>query len=154
MINVSEQITVGALANNAVEAAVSDPFGREFYLISADLLWNLRSATPGEGAIIVGIAHGDYTDPEIAEHLNVTGMEDPGDQIAKEQGRRLVRRSGQFSVVASEETLNDGKPIRTKGRFVMTDGFALSFWAQNKSGATLTTGQVVNVNGKLYGKWV
>lgn len=154
VINVDESIVLSTLADNAAISVDSDPFGREFYAISADLYWGLDGLTAGQGPIIVGMAHNDYTDVEVAENLNLTGMEDPGDKIAQEQGRRLVRRAGQFSGVSTNEVLNDGKAKRTKLGFVITDGFSLGFWAQNKSNATLTTGAAVNVNGKLYGRWV
>ena len=154
VINVDEAIGLLTLADNAVLGVDSDPFGREFYAISCDLYWSLFNHTAGEGPIIVGLAHNDYTDTEVAENLNQSGMEDPGDKIAQEAGRRLVRRAGQFSGVSTDEVLNDGKAKRTRLGFVITDGFSLAFWAQNKSNSSLTTGAVVNVNGKIYGRWV
>ncbi len=154
VINVNENITLATLADGAAISVDSDPFGREYYLISADLYWMLDGGTSGQGPIIIGLAHNDYTDVEIAENLNQTGMEDPGDKIAQEQGRRLVRRSGQFANGVDNEVLNDGRVKRTKCGWVITDGFSLAFFAQNKSGATLTTGASVKVSGKLYGRWV
>ncbi len=154
VINVSETLALTTLADNAVVAVDSDPFGREFYAISADLYWAMKNHTAGQGPIILGIAHNDYTDVEVAEALNLTGMEDPGDKIAYEQGRRLVRRAGQFSGVGTDEVLNDGKVKRVRIGFVITDGFSLGFWAQNKSDAALTTGTIVDIQGKIYGRWV
>lgn len=154
VINVNENIALATLADGAAISVDTDPFGREFFCISADLYWMLDGGTSGQGPIVVGIAHNDYTDVEIAENLNQTGMEDPGDKIAQEQGRRLVRRSGQFANGVDNEVLNDGNVKRTKAGFVITDGFSLAFFAQNKSGATLTTGASVKVSGKLYGRWV
>ncbi len=154
MINVAESIPMLTAADGAVVSSAGDPMGREFFWISGDIYWALKGATVGEGPIVVGIAHNDYTDAELTENLNQTGMEDPGDKIAQERGRRLVRRAGQFSVVAANEVLNDGKAKRTKAGFVLTDGFAPNFWAQNRSGATLTTGMVVQISGKIYGRWI
>ncbi len=154
VINVSESLALLTLADDAVLGVDTDPFGREFYAISADLYWGVRNHTAGEGPIIVGIAHNDYTDVEVAENLNLTGMEDPGDQIAKEQGRRLVRRAGQFAGQTTDEVLNDGKPMRVRIGFVITDGFSLAFWAQNKNGGSLTTGAVLEISGKIYGRWI
>ncbi len=154
VINVNEVITLSTLADGAVISVDSDPFGREFYWISADLFWQLDGIISGQGPIIVGLAHNDYTDVEIAENLNITGMEDPGDKIAQERGRRLVRRSGQFAAINVNEVLNDGMVKRTKAGWTLTDGFSAAFFAQNKSGATLTTGASVRLSGKLYGRWV
>ncbi len=154
VINVDENIVLGTLGNGAAITSDGDPMGREFYWISNDLYWQVDGLTVGQGPIVVGIAHNDYTDVEIAENLNQTGMEDPGDKIAQEHGRRLVRRSGQFGGGSANEALNDGKSIRTKAGWVLQDGFAPAFWAQNKSGAALTTGAAVRVLGKMYGRWV
>ncbi len=154
MINVDEAIALGALADNAAISVDSDPFGREFYAISCDLYWGTDAVTAGQGPVVVGLAHNDYTDVEIAQALNLTGMEDPGDKIAQEQGRRLVRRAGQFANIAGNEVLNDGKEVRTRLGFVITDGFSLAFWALNKSNAPLTTGGQIGIQGKIYGRWV
>ncbi len=154
VINVRESIALGALVDEVVIKSDSDAMNNDFFLISADLTWSLRDLTAGEGPIQCGLAHGDYTVGEIQEHLNISGMEDAGDKIAQEQGRRLVRRAGMFSGILAAETLNDGKPIRTRGKFTVQDLFAVGFWAQNQGGATLTTGGFVEVNGKLYGRWL
>ncbi len=113
----------------------------------------MRDHTGSEGPIIVGIAHGDYTVAEVQENLGLTGMEDPNDMVAKEQGYRKVRSAGDFSGLNTDEVLNDGKPIRTTGKFMITTGGTLQFWAWNRSGATLTTGSAISIAGKLYGRW-
>ncbi len=154
VINVNESNALLTLADGAVLGVDSDPFGREFFAISADLYWAMRNHTAGEGPVIVGVAHSDYTDVEVAENLNLTGMEDPGDKVAQEQGRRLIRRTGQFSGIGTDEVLNDGRAKRVKIGFVITDGFSLAFWAQNKNGGALTTGTVVETSGKIYGRWI
>ncbi len=154
VINVSESLPLSTLASNTVLASNSDAFGREAFVVSTDLYWSIRGLTATEGPIVVGVAHNDYSVAEIQEALSVTGMEDPGDQIAKEQGRRLVRRSGQFSGVAANEALNDGKLIRTRLRFMVQELFGLSFFAWNISGATLTTGATIEIHGKVFLRWV
>ncbi len=153
VINVNETISVGALADGVVVKSDGDAFGRDFYWISSDLYWGMTNHTAAEGPLVVGLAHGDYTVAEIAEALNITGMENPGDKTAKEQGRRQVRRAGQFSGVVGDEVLNDGKTIRTRSKFMVETTQAPAFWAQNKSSATLTTGTLIKVSGKLYGRW-
>ncbi len=155
VINVNETITLGALASGVVVATNTDQFEREFYAISADIYWNLRSATAGEGPLEVGLAHGDYTVTEVKEKLDLTGMEDPSDKISWERGRRLVRRSAKFNYLAAAEIINDGKAIRTPIRMMLAGSVAtVQFWAHNLSAAPLTTGGVVQVSGKIYGRWV
>ncbi len=154
VINVNETITLGTLASGVVVAINTDQFEREFYAISADLWWNLRGGTPGEGPLEVGLAHGDYTVTEVKEKLDLTGMEDPSDKISQERGRRLVRRTAKFNYIAAAETLNDGKEIRTPVRMMLAGSVAtIQFWAHNLSGSPLTTGGVIQVSGKIYGRW-
>ncbi len=118
--------------------------------MSLDTLVSLHNLTAGQGPIIVGVAHSDYTDAEIEEFVeNVTSWTQ-SDQISQERSRRKIRQIGVFSGVGAEEVLNDGKPIRTKCRWQLQDGQALNFWAYNASGAVLTTGGVVDFFGKAY----
>ncbi len=155
VINVNETLTLSTLGSGVVLVSKSDNFEREFYAISADLTWSIRGLTLAEGPIDVGVAHGDYTVTEIKENLDLTGMEDPSDMIATEQGRRKVRRSGRFSGVAANEVLNDGKDIRTPIRFPLVGTVAqVGFWAHNLGAGALTTGAVIQCFGKIYGRWL
>ncbi len=120
------------------------------YCISADCLWAIRDLTAGEGPLQVGLAHSDYTASEIKEALEAGASFDPGDKVEQEQARRLVRRSGQFAGQVPQEIINDGRPKRTKLGFMVSQGFNLNLWVKNKSGATLTTGAVVEISGTLY----
>ncbi len=128
-------------------------FVEDFYAISADLLWGIREQTPGEGPVAVGLCHGDYSTAEVKECLTANLL-DPDDKIDQEHSRRLVRKSGIFPGLLSEETLALGQMIRTKLRFMIRDGKSLKFYGYNKSGAALTTGTIIEVIGTLYGRWV
>ncbi len=155
VLRVNKQITLSTLASAAVLDAqlFGGSFTRDFYAISADLMWSIRDATTGEGPLEVGINHGDYTGAEIAQAI-VADTFDPGDKIAMEQANRLVRSSGMFPGSATNTTLNDGKYIRTKIKFVVRDGKSLDFWCMNHAAAALTTGAVIEVSGKVYGRWL
>ncbi len=120
------------------------------YCISADCMWAIRGAAPGDGPVQVGYAHGDYSVTEIKEALEAGLSFDPGNKTEQERARRLVRRAGQFSVTAVDEVLNDGRPKRTKLGIMVTQGFNLSLWAKNKRGGALTTGMVLEFSGTLY----
>jgi len=132
---------------------LSGNFGRDFFAISCEGYWSLRGGTAGEGPITVGYAHDDLAVGEIAENLVAEPL-DPDDIIAQERSRRPVRKSGKFPGLATNESLNDGKKIRNRLRFSIGSGHALAFWAQNNSGAALTGGQVIDIDGVLYGRWV
>ncbi len=83
-------------------------------------------------------------------------MVDPSDIIARERASRPVRRAGVFpieSVTAGNSVLADGRQIRTPLRFSMSIGKDLKYYAFNQSGATLTTGAVLEVQGVIYGRW-
>ncbi len=152
VIRFSSTITLSTLASNTVISASmfsGELNDRAVHLISADAYWAVRGATAGEGPIIVGYAHSDYSVAEIQECLTSNAL-DTGDMIAQERTKRLVREAGQFSNVGTDQVLNDGRPKRTKIGITTPTGFDYSVWAWNKSGATLTTGQVVEVSGKAY----
>lgn len=127
----------------------------DFYVVSVKGNWTIKDQTAGEGPIIVGFAHGDYTDAEIEEWYEVTGEFIRGDKIANERARRRCRESGAFQCKDQQpETLNDGNPQNTPMRFVIEDGQNIKFWAYNDSGATLTTGAIVEFRGKVFGRYI
>ncbi len=143
---------LGALANEGVIAADMTAFSQDYYAISAEILWSLRSATAGEGPIYVGLASGDLSVAEIIEALDASPIS-ASDRVAKERSTRPVRWAGVFAVIGTDETLNDGKAIKTPLRFPLANSQNLQVWARNESGSTLTSGQVIEVHGKLYGRW-
>ncbi len=149
-VKINLAITLAALADGAIKVQVApDSVVNKVWAVSADLKWSIRDLTAGEGPIIVGFAHSDYSDAEITEALNATGSWDRSDKVTMEQARRFVREAAAFSG-AAEEVLNDGKAIRTRIGFYIEDGKTLDFWAVNESGATLTTGGVIRVKGTVW----
>ncbi len=143
---------VTTTSNSVVSVALSDTVDDSVYAISLDARLALRNHTAGEGPIVVGVAHSDYTAAEVEECLEAVASWDRGDKIALEQAARKVRTIGTFSGVATEETINQGMPIRTRLGFMLELGTTLDWWAWNKSGATLTTGSVVEANGQVWAR--
>ncbi len=128
----------------------------DFFVISADLHFEIRDGTVGEGPLQVGLAHGDYTVTEIKECLDVD-LSNPSDKIAVERSRRLVRRAGFFQQnlsAAGEQMPQNGEVKRYKLKWMINDGVSLDFWVHNQSGGALTGGGTVIVSGTLYGRWV
>ncbi len=150
----TDQLPLITLGNDLVlaQAPIAAFAGKSFFGISVDTLWGIRGLTAGEGPITVGWAHGDLSTTEIAEAL-VAEVNDPSDIIARERARRPVRRAGIFSAITVDQTLNDGTLIRTPLRFSISIGKTLVFWAMNQSGAALTTGAILEVQGVVYGRW-
>lgn len=127
--------------------AVEDPY----YMISADTLIAIEGLTVGDGPLIVGLAHGDYSVAEIKEAIENKNMF-TSDQIAIEQGRRKVRETGILIANASEFVMNDGKSVRTKLKFRLEVGQVLNAFVYNDSGSPLTTGAEFQLHGKVYAK--
>ncbi len=126
----------------------------EYRVLTVNNLWSVRGNTVGEGPIVVGYAHGDYSVTEIKQSIEAEGMMTRGDKIVAEQGNRLVRRVGVFAgSSATDQSLNDGKPIRTRLNWLIAEGKTLNAWAYNQSGASLTTGTILVMNGKATIKW-
>ncbi len=126
----------------------------EYRLLSLNGYWSIRGATAGEGPIICGVAHSDYSIAEIEEFLENETQLTRGDVIAtREIGKRLVRRIGQFSVIGTDEVLNDGLPVKVRLNWPMSEDSVPAIWAYNFSGAQLTTGAVVSFTGKMTIAW-
>ncbi len=125
----------------------------DLFIVSVDCRWGIANHTPQEGPLEVGLAHGDYTAAELIEFLDANVI-DPDDMIANEHSKRKVRRSGLFSGLAQEEVLNNGNAIRTPCKFTVGDGKSFTYWLRNRSGAQLTTGTLLLIQGVVYGKWL
>ncbi len=126
-------------------------FGREAYVISADIIWTITGNTAGEAGVVCGIAHSDYSSTEISEWFLASSF-DPGDKLLQEKSRRQCREAGVFPGIVGF-SLNDGKHIRTKLKFPVEEGKTLDAFVINNSGATLTTGSTVIFSGKVYLRW-
>ncbi len=152
-VQVDGGLALSTLGSETVLAADISPSesveGNTLFAISADLLLSLKNMTAGEGPIIVGCAHDDYSVVEIKEALEADNL-DFTNKIEAERSRRQVRRWGQFSVLGAQEVLNDGRPLRVFIRVPLELGHNLKIFAYNKSGAPLTTGGALTWTGKLF----
>lgn len=133
-------ISLGTLADQTAVKATLATLASGGFIVAADLMWAIRDVVSGEGPIEVGVAHGDYSVTELKEALEASASADPGDLVAREHARRLLRKSGFFPGFSTEEVLNDGRVKRTKVRFALADGSTLAAYAYNRSGAALTVG--------------
>jgi len=141
-------VTLGTLADQTlVSADVGDTVQERTFLSSVDTNWDLAGHTVGEGPIMVGIAHSDYSDAEIEEVIENAGSWDEGDLVQQEVAKRKIRIIGVFGGDIADEPLNDGKPVKTKCNWILTQGQTISLWAFNRSGGVLTTGASIRSIG-------
>ncbi len=152
--NIASNFNLGTLAGRTlIGNLVADVVTETTWCTSARLTWSLDAVTKGAdvGPIVVGIAHGDYTDSEIEAWLELTSGWDQSDLVSREIARRKIRIVGTFENVAEPTTwsaLNDGKPITTKLGWMLSTGETLRLWAWNSgSSAFAMTDPEVKATG-------
>jgi len=154
-VQVDVSLTLGALTqNDLIGVAMTTVSNEAFRALSVQGTWSLHNLTPGEGPIVVGVAHGDYTDSEVEAAVEADESMVRADKIAQELADRLVRRVGSFPGALAEEVLYNGVEIYKRLNWAHSTGQALRMWAHNRSGANLNTGGVVNFTGKLLIRWL
>ncbi len=145
-------IALGTLANDTVITSQALTLAQDFDVISTDMTIALAGLTSGEGPIDVGLADSVYSVAEIREWINAEPTREYG--VAAEQAKRRCRLFGTFSGNETEETLNDGLPIRKRMFIRGIAGQPIAdLWANNNTGATLTTGAVISIQGTHWGRW-
>ncbi len=156
--NLDFELDLGTLAANALVSGILGNTVTERTLVSSVVAtWALSDMTinAGDGPILCGVAHSDYSDAEIEAVIENTGAWAEGDLIAQEIAKRKVRQIGKFDQSSSEggvfsgaSVLNEGRPIKTKLNWILTTGQTLRFWAYNTGDSALaTTDPDMTVNG-------
>ena len=148
------EVSLLTLASAAVLSApvLDSTLAEDLYCISTDIIVQMRDHTAPEGPLEFGLSHGDYTDTEIKEYLDVSYM-DPDKKIEAEHARRLVRMVGGLSGLNASEAFNDGRKYRQILKFTVGNGYNLDFWVANRDGGSLTTGTTIMFSGTLFGRW-
>lgn len=153
-IPVSVKMSLSTLADETLlGATLLGATAEDLFVISCDLQWGLRGHATGEGPIEVGLAHGELSDAEVEEFVEVSFL-DPNNILAKERARRPVRRAGIFPGLSSEEVLPsiNGNKVRTRVKFHIGE-HGLRAWAYNHSGAALAGSDVITIQGTIFGRW-
>ncbi len=137
---VEEELALSTLASKTLIADTWDQVTTEKTLISSIVAtWSLSNVTIGQGPIIFGVAHSDYTDAEIEEVIENTGSWNRGDKVSQERAKRLVRQIGVLSQegggsgTIGDYQFNEGKPVKTKLNWSLQTGQTLKMWAYNTS---------------------
>ncbi len=142
--NVDENLALGStLATKTLVAIDFDEVVTEKALATSIVAsWSLANMVAGQGPILFGVAHSDYTAAEIEEVLENTSSWDLGNLPQQEIARRKVRIIGQmigeFDTGTTDTRFNGGKAVRTKLNWMLKTGATLKLWAYNL-GANLTT---------------
>ncbi len=141
-------VGLGALATNvAIIAARYGNADGAYRIMTCIDTWSTNDHTVGEGPILVGYAHGSYTVTQIKEFIESGSSISVGSKLAQEQAGRLIRHVGTFAGEDASETLNDGKPIKTRLNWAIPIGTNLNIFAYNDDGSNLTTGTSLRCNG-------
>ncbi len=150
---IDEDLDLGTLAAQTLVGDTWDESANQRMLISSIVAnYSLDGLVAGQGPIIFGVAHSDYTDAEIEVVIEAVGSWDEGNKVSQEQAKRLVRQIGQFvgelDTGTDDIQFNDGKPVKTKLNWILNTGDTLKMWAYNVSTAALTTSApVMRANG-------
>ncbi len=153
--NIDDNLDLGTLATKVlVGVKLAGTLDEEAYISSLKGTWSLSDFTEiaDVGPILVGIAHGDYSDAEIEAFIENSGSWKSGDLVAQEVAKRKIRIVGAFGTrgqdAVQSSLLNDGKPITTKCGWVMKTGETIRMWAYNMgTAAVATTDPTVNLYG-------
>jgi len=112
---------------------------------SVKATWSLSDFTNaiGDGPILVGIAHSDYSSAEIEAFIENSAGWNVGNEVQKEISRRKIRIVGSFlSSVADSSgiaVLNEGRPICTKCNWMLNTGQTLKIWVYNQGDSAIGT---------------
>ncbi len=152
-VRFDSDITLSTLGNVTVLTnGVTGNADGAYRMISIETTWSRKGGTGGEGPITVGYAHSDYSAAEIKEALEVNASISVGSKIENEQANRLVRIVGVFPGLGTDEALDDNRPIKTRLNWFIPIGKEVNLFAYNNSGASLTTGTVIDCVGKCWVK--
>ncbi len=144
-----------ALLNLATNTLIGETFDEspdeEVFALSMEAVHTIRDLVVAQGPVVVGVAHGDYSDAEIEAFIENAGSWDRGDLVSQEIARRKIRIIGTFAGEgATEESLNNGMPVKTRLMWNLVTGATLKQWAFNKGSAQLTTGAIYAIEGHVW----
>ncbi len=152
---IDHTLAIGALdALDVIGSLVGDTVTETTWCSSIKASHTLVGFTPaaGDGPILVGVAHSDYTDAEIEGWIENNASWSKHNLVAQEIAKRKIRRIGVFQTefddtIITSSTLNDGKAITTKCGWQLGSAQTLRFWAFNMGSSTLTTGALYKAEG-------
>jgi len=141
---ISEDIDLGTLAARTAVLESTATVVDTTRVTSIEVMYSLANFTPTAdvGPIMVGVAHSDYTLAEVEAFIELASSWTAANLVNREISNRLIRRIGTFEIPAlatESAVLNDGKPIKTKLNWRLSEGQGLNFWAYNLGESALVT---------------
>ncbi len=147
-----ESITLGTLVANGISTNALQTLTQDFDIVGVKATVSFTDVTQGEGPLEVGWAQSELTGVQIVANRDASPTSQ-WDVLANEQSKRKVRVFGK-SAGTTDESLNNGLAVWRKMFLRIPSGKALcDLWIINRSGATLTTGAIVNLQGSVVGCW-
>ncbi len=145
----AQEIVLGALATDTLisEGGGGTAVANRVRVTSIDVMVGIHNHTAGEGPLVIGVAHSDYTDVELLEWYLALAAWSEEDKVAREQSRRLSRVLGMLSGGSASERLWDGRQRKFRLNWSLGEGQAIKFWCFNSDSNVLNTGSVVDVDG-------
>ncbi len=150
--NIDENVILGTLGAATLISADFDESPEQDTLVSSIVAtYSMDNLVAGQGPVIFGVAHSDYSDTEIEEFIENTGSWDQGSKIEQERAKRLVRKIGvmvgEGDTGTNDVRFNKGQPTKTKLNWRLNTGDTLSLWAYNISAAALTGSPILRAHG-------
>jgi len=140
------------MADNALIPEALQSLTQDFDVVGVRASVTFSGVTVGEGPIEAGWNQAELTGTQVIEQRDASPTSQ-WDVTANEHSKRKVRMFGTSSGQPND-SLNDGKPIWRKMFLRVPAGKILcDMYVLNRSGAPLTTGQVVNLQGSVLGRW-
>ena len=137
-------LAVDALVSSSIAAAVEE----RSYVISMDVVASIGGGASGQ-TLVIGVAHGDYTNAEIEEWYENSGSWDEGSLPDQEKSRRKCRQIGMFSSSA-DQRIEQGENIRVKLGWILNQGEQLTFWGYNTGTTSMSSTTFVTFVGQVY----
>lgn len=158
--SIDETIDLGTLAANTLVGADNSQSMTERTLVSSiKATYAINGMVAGQGPILFGVAHSDYTDAEIEQVIENTGSWNAGDKVQQEVAGRLVRQIGTIvglqGTGTNDSKFAEGRPVKTKLNWMFNTGQTLRWWAYNMSDAALSTAApdlLINGHANLFVK--
>ncbi len=143
--SIDENVSLTTLASKTGVLSATQTVSDTTRVSSIRCSYTLSDWTPiaNAGPMIVGVAHSDYSLAEVEEWIEATGGWDQGNMVqTREVRRRLIRQIGVMDTPAAatgSSRLNDGRMLKTKLNWLLSEGDGLNFWWYNSGNAAVAT---------------
>ncbi len=129
-----------------------------FRMLRSEMFAAITALTTGEGTgLLIGLADGDFSLPEIEEAIEANGPLGPNDKVTEAIAERPVWLTGAVDRETGTEAIfeneNGGHMLVVKPRWTFARTKSWNFFVYNL-GATMTTGATVLIRVKSFGVWV